>query len=221
MKVIKKSPESVTANIFLDGDPLKTKRSIKYIGAKLSADGRSHEDICNRMSPAKSAFFQMKSLLCNPKLDLGMRFRLWRCYVLPILMYGCDSRIILETDRRKMAALEMWFLRRMLRIKWTSKFSNEEVLVRAGGQRCLLNIIVKRQVQFFEHKMRKQKIEYQVMTEKIIGKKSRGRQRLKFMDQMKAATNCAKTTEVFKRLREWSLMSDDMARKEEVVNFLN
>ena len=59
------------------------------------------------------------------------------------------------------------------------------------------------------------------MTDKIIGKKSRGRQRLKFMNQMKAATNCAKTTEVFKRLREWSPMSDDMARKEEVVNFFN
>ena len=154
MMVISKSPESVTANIFLHGAPLKTVRSFKYLGSKLSADRRSHEDICNRMSPAKSAFFQMKSLLCNPKLDLGMRFRLWRCYVLPFLLYGSDSWTILETDRRKMAALEMWFLRRMLRIKWTSKFSKEEVLVRAGGQRCLLNIIVKRQVQFFGHKMR-------------------------------------------------------------------
>ena len=96
----------------------------------------------------------------------------------------------------------MCFLRMMLRIKWTDKVSNEEVLVRAGGQRCLLNFIVKQQVHFFGHVMRKQNIEYQVMTGKIIEKKSRCRERLKFMDQMKAATNCATTTEVFKRLRE-------------------
>ena len=147
---------SVTANIFLDGAPLKTVRSFVSLGSKLSADGRLHEDICNRMSHAKSAFFKRKSLLCNPKLDLGMRFRLWRCYVLPILLYGCESWTTLETGRRKMAALEMWFLRRMLRIKWTDKVSNEEVMVRAGGQRYLLNSIVKRQVHFFGLLMRKQ-----------------------------------------------------------------
>ena len=80
------------------------------------------------------------------------------------------------------------------------------MLVRAGGQWCLLNVYVKRQNQGFGHVMRKQKIEYQVMTGKmtgkIIDKKSRGRQILIFKDQMKAATNCATTTDVFKRLRE-------------------
>ena len=79
-------------------------RSFVYLGSKLSVDGRSHEDICNRMSQTKSAFFKMKSLLCNPKLDSGIRFRLWRCSVLPILLHGCESRTIRETDRRKLAA---------------------------------------------------------------------------------------------------------------------
>ena len=102
--VISKTPEPVTANIFLDGAPLKTVRSFVYLGSKLSVDGRSHEDICNRMSQTKSAFFKMKSLLCNPKLDSGIRFRLWRCSVLPILLHGCESRTIRETDRRKLAA---------------------------------------------------------------------------------------------------------------------
>ena len=144
--VISKTPGSVTANTFLDGAPLKTMRTFVYLGSKLSADGRSHEDICSRMSQAKRAFFKMKWLLCNPKLDLGMRF-LDSALLRPShsVVWMRSRWRILEADQ-KLTALGMRFLRRMLRIKWNDKVSNEEVLVRAGGQRCLLNIIVKRQV---------------------------------------------------------------------------
>ena len=141
--VLSKTPESVKANTFLDGALFKTIRSFLYLRSKLSADRRSHEEICNRLSQAESAFFKMKSPLCKPKIHLGVRFRLWRCYILPILLWT-----ILEADRQKMTALEIWFLRRILRIKWNDKVSNKEVLVRPGEQQCLLNIIVKRQVQF-------------------------------------------------------------------------
>ena len=139
-----KTLESVTSNIFLDGDSLKKVRSFVYLGYNLSADGRSHEDICDRKSKVKSANSSLNRYSATTSWFLAMRHRLWRCYILPNLLYECEPWTIRETERRKLAVLEKRFPHSMLRINWTDKVSNREVLVLEAGQRCLLNYIVER-----------------------------------------------------------------------------
>ena len=77
--VISRSPDTMPANVRLDEVPVKILRSFIYLESTRTNDGRSHKEICNRINMAKNVFFEMKTLLCNLKLDLGLSFQLWRC----------------------------------------------------------------------------------------------------------------------------------------------
>ena len=81
-------------------------------------------------------------------------------------------------------AFEIWYLRRMQRISYITKKTNEEILQQTGQKRELLKNVMNRQLQFFGHVMRKQKLEHVVICGKIREKCARGRQHLKFIDQL-------------------------------------
>ena len=89
-------------------------------------------------------------------------------------------------------ATEMWFLRKMLKIRWVDKVTDNEVLCPAGTKRRIIQTIAKRYISFLGHVMRKEKIEQFVKTGKIISKRSRGRQPRKITDQIKnwTVTSC-------------------------------
>ena len=80
--------------------------------------------------------------------------------------------------------MEMWLLRRLLRVPWTAKKSNEEVLKMANCERGLIKAIRKRQLEFLGHICRKGEIEHLTLTGKIEGKRARGRQRTTFLDSL-------------------------------------
>ena len=107
-----------------------------------------------------------------------------------------------------LVAADMWFCRRMLKISWELKVANQEVKARIGKPLNIMKTIAKRQVRFFGHVVRKEKIEQLAVTGKIEGKKSRGRQRIKFMDQIKEFTNTGTISGVFHKLRERELAAD-------------
>ena len=96
-------------------------------------------------------------------------------------MYGCETWTISETMKKQLEAAEMWFLRRMMKISWTKKITNEEVLRRAQTERQIMKQIVKRQCSFLGHVLRKRGIECQVVTGKVEGNRDRGRQRQTFL----------------------------------------
>ena len=96
------------------------------------------------------------------------------------LLYGCESWTVCQRKKSQC-------LRRMLRIAWTDKASNEEVLQRANTSRNLLKIIVNRQIRFVGHIMRKSQLEAIALTGVIEGKRARGRQRKTFMNWLSFA----------------------------------
>ena len=126
---------------------------------------------------ASSAFERLGSILKSRKLSLNTKIRVLNCYVLPILTYGCECWTITKELQKRIEATEMWFLRRMLRISWTEHITNEEVLRRTGSGRRLMKMIRKRQMEFLGHVMRKDGLENLMVTGKIEGRRSRGRQR--------------------------------------------
>jgi len=105
---------------------------------------------------------------------MSTKLRLLKCYVRSTLLYGCESWTVSQRMKSKLEATEMWFLRRMLRIAWTDKVSNEEVLQRANTSRNLLKVIVNRQIRFVGHIMRKSQSEAIALTGMIEGKTARG-----------------------------------------------
>ncbi|GFO01083.1 RNA-directed DNA polymerase from mobile element jockey [Plakobranchus ocellatus] len=87
-------------------------------------------------------------------------------------MYGCEAWTISKQIQNKLKATEMWFLRRMLRIPWTAKKTNERVLNEANKRRSLVRTISKRQATFLGHVMRRGKLEHLVTTGKFEGKRT-------------------------------------------------
>ena len=93
---------------------------------------------------------------------------------------GCETWSISAAMQKRLEATEMWFLRRMLKIPWTERISNERVLTIANVKRKLLQTIKKRKMSFLGHVMRRKRIENLLLTGKVEGKKARGRQRMTY-----------------------------------------
>ena len=87
-------------------------------------------------------------------MGIKTRVRLMKCYVWSGLLYGCETWTISKGMRKRLEAAEMWFYRRMMRIPWTARITNEEVLERVGVGRSLIGTIRKRQLSFLGHILR-------------------------------------------------------------------
>ncbi|GFN76696.1 RNA-directed DNA polymerase from mobile element jockey [Plakobranchus ocellatus] len=104
----------------------------------------------------------MKTILTNKHISIETRKRALQCYIEPVLMYGCEAWTISKQIQNKLEATEKWFLRRMLRIPWIAKKTNERVLNEANKR-----TIRKRQATFLDHVMRRGKLEHLVTTGKF------------------------------------------------------
>ena len=209
MVISKKScPKCV---IKINGTTLKQVSQFKYLGTLITADGKCAVEIRNRITQSKIAFWKMKSVLCNRSLSMKLRKRVLQCYIEPILTYGCESWTVNKQARKSLEATEMWFYRRMMRISWTEKRTNEDILKEANMSRALMKSIRKKQSSFFGHIMRREKMEYIVTTGKIPGRRDRGRQREKILDSLTAWHGVTSVNELIAKTRERELWRNMIA----------
>ena len=133
-------------------------------------------------------------------MSLGVRKRVLQCYIEPILLYGCESWSMIKQTLTSIEAMEMWFLRRMLRVSWTEKRTNLEIPNTARSTRKVISNVKRRQAEFLGRVMRKGKLEHLLRAGKIEGKRSRGRQRIKIQDGIAAwlGRNTAEMFEIAK-----------------------
>ena len=170
--------------ITIDNKVLKQVGKFKYLGTMVTSDGKCLQEIKSRTAQAKSVFQKMKSVLTNPKLTFKVRRRILQCYIEPIMLYGSEAWTINQQVQKHIETTEMWFLRRMLRIPWTARKTNEEVLNEAGETRKLLITTRRRQAKFFGYVMRRKQLEHLVTRGKLNGKRCRDRQRQKILDML-------------------------------------
>ena len=178
----------------------------------ITADGKCDVEIRKQIGMAKDAFAKLGSILKNNKISMSTKNRMLNCYVFSILTYGSEYWTISNDMEKRIEAAEMWFLRKMMRISWTERITNVEVLERAGTKRYLLRIIRKRQLEFLRHVMRKEELENLSVTGKINGKRIRGRQRLTYIASI---SRWMKITEVdvlktTKHRKSWKSMIADV-----------
>ena len=127
------------------------------------------------------------------------------------LLCGCESWTINADSQRKLEAFEMWCYRRLLKISWTRHVTNENVLKMANDKRRLLENIRKRQIEFIGHISRHQCLEKLVLEGKIEGKRSRGRQRMSYLDSLRPVTHCNATTEILQMAQDRQEFRDMVA----------
>ena len=125
----------------------------------------------------------LDSILKSRDTTLPTKVHLVKAMVFPVVMYGCECWIIKKTKHRTIDAFELWCWRRLLRIPWTARRSNHSILKEISPQYLLEGLILKLKLQYFGHLMqRTDSLEKTLMLGKIKGRRSRGQQRMRWLD---------------------------------------
>ena len=125
----------------------------------------------------------LDSILNSRDITLPTEVRLVKAMVFPVDMYGCESWTIKKTEHRRIDAFELWCWRRLLRVPWTAKRSNQSILKEISPGCSLEGMMLKLKLQYFGHLMRRaNSFEKTLMLGKIEGRRRRGCQRMRWLD---------------------------------------
>ena len=123
------------------------------------------------------------STLKSRDITLPTKVSLVKAMVFPVVMYGCESCSVKKAERRRIYAFELWCWRRLLRVPWTARRSNQSILKDISPGISLEGMMLKLKFQYFGHLMRRvDSLEKTLMLEGIGGRKKRGRQRMRWLD---------------------------------------
>lgn len=177
----------VDARLWIAGVEVERVRWYKYLGCCLNENWEYSQELKSRIEQARAAFTKMRPLLCSRDLSLKTRLRIIKCYVLPVLIYGHEGWTLTKTLERRLAAFEMWIYRRMLRIPWTARMTNTEVLDRMGTEMMVLHDLRRRKLEYFGHAIRNEKYRFLqlVMEGKIEGRRGMGRRRISWLKNLR------------------------------------
>ena len=125
----------------------------------------------------------LDSILKNRDTTLKTKVRLVKPMVFPVVMYGCESCTIKKAECRRIDAFELWCWRRLLRVPWTARRSNQSILKEISPGGSLEGLMLKLKLQYFGHLMRRaDSFEKTPMLGKSEGRRRRGRQRVRWLD---------------------------------------
>ena len=125
-------------NIHIDGQQIEQVREFRYLGSLISDDGDCEKEIASRIGMAKKVFQDRRKLFTG-KIEL--KKRIIKCLVWSVATYAAETWTLREVSRKKIEAFEMWIWRRLEKISWRDKITNEDVLKRVDEERSLLNKI--------------------------------------------------------------------------------
>ena len=125
----------------------------------------------------------LDSILRNRDITLPTKVHLVKTTVFPLVMYGCESWTIKKPELRRIDAFELWHWRRLLRVPWTARRSNQSILKETSPEYSLEGLMLKLKLQYFSHLMwRADSFEKTLMLGKIEGRRRRGQQRMTWLD---------------------------------------
>ena len=132
----------------------------------------------------------LDSILKSRDITLPTKVRLVKAMVFPVVMYGCESSTVKKAERRKIDAFELWCWRRLLRVPWTARRSNQSIPKEISPGCSLEGLMLKLKLQYFDHLMRGvDSLEKTVMLGGIGGRRRRGRQRMRWLDGITESMN--------------------------------
>ena len=167
----------------IDGETVETVADFIFLGSKITADGdRSHE-IKRHLLLGRKVMTNLDSILKNRDITLSTKVHLVKAMVFPVVMYGCESWTIKKVVHRRIDAFELWCCRRLLRIPWTARRSNQSILKGISPVCSLEGLMLKLKLQYFSHLMgRADSLEKTLMLGKIEGRSRRGWQKMRWLD---------------------------------------
>ena len=124
----------------IDGETVETVADFNFLGSKITVDGRK-------------VMTNLDSLFKSRDITLPTKVRLVKAMVFPVVMYGCESWTIKKAERRRIDAFELWYWKRLLRVPWTARRSNQSILKEISPGISLEGMMLKLKLQYFGHLM--------------------------------------------------------------------
>ena len=166
-----------------DGKTVETVTDYFLRGSQITADGDCSHEIKRCLLLGRKVMTNLDSILKNRDITLPTEVRLVKAMVFPVVMYGCESWTIKKAERQRIDAFEPWCWRRLLRVPWTARRSNESILKEISPGRSLEGLMLKLKLQYFGHLMqRADSSEKTLMLGGIEGRRRLGRQRMRWLN---------------------------------------
>ena len=137
----------------IDGETKETVRDFIFLGSKSTADGDCSHEIKRPLLLGRKAMTKLDGILKHRDITLPTKVHLVKTMVFPVVMYGCESWTIKKAERRRIDAFEPWCWRRLLRVPWTARRSNQSILKEASPEYSLERLRVNLKLQYSGHLM--------------------------------------------------------------------
>ena len=154
-----------------------------FLGSKITEDGDCSHEIKRHLLLGRKVMTNLGSILKSRDNTLPTKVRLVKAVVFPVVMYGCENWTIKKAEHQRIDVFELWRWRRLLRVPWTARRSHQSVVKEISPEYSLEGLLLKLKLQYFGHLMhRTDSLEKTLMLGKIEGRRTRGRQRMRWLD---------------------------------------
>ena len=137
----------------IDGETVETVADFIFLCSKITADGDCSNEIKRRLLLGRKVMTDLDSIFKSRDIILPTKVRLVKAMVFPVVMYGCDSWTIKKGEHQRIDAFELWCWRRLLRVPWTARRSNQSILNEISPGCSLKGLVLKLKHQYFGHLM--------------------------------------------------------------------
>ena len=161
---------------------METVADFIFLGSKITVDGDCSHEIKRHLLLGRKVMTNLDCILKSRDITLPTKVHLVKAMVFPVVMYGCESWTIKKAECRRIYAFELWCWRRLLRVLWTARRSNQSILKEISPG-CSLEGLMKLKLQSSGHLMRRaDSLEKTLMLGKIEDRRRRRRQRMRWLD---------------------------------------
>ena len=152
-------------------------------GSNITADGECSHEIKRCFLLGRKVMTNLDSILKSRDITLPTKAHLVKAMVFPVVMYGCESWTIKKAEHQRTDVFELWYWRRLLRVPWTARRSNQSVLEELTPEYSLEGLMLKLKLQYFGLVMRRTDLlKKTLMMGNVEGRRRRGRQRMRWLD---------------------------------------
>ena len=167
----------------IDGESVETVRDFIFGGSKITADSDCSHEIWRCLLLVRKAMTNLDSILKSRDITLSTKVHLVKAMVFPVVMHECENWTVKKAECRRIDAFELWCWRKLLRVPWTTRKSNQSILKEISLEYSLEGLMLKLKLQYSGHLMwRTDSLEKTLMLGKIKGRRRRGWQRMRWLN---------------------------------------
>ena len=175
----------------IDRETMETMTDFIFLGSKITADGDCRHEIKRHLLLGRKAMTNLDSIVKSRDITLLIKFHLVKAMVFPVVMYGCESWTKRKAEPQRIDACELWCWRRLLRVPWTARRSNQSILKKISPECSLEGLMLMLKLQYFGHLMwRADSFEKTLKLGKTEGRRRRGWQRTRWFDGITDGCEC-------------------------------